>query len=75
MQSTYLTLSVLKNTCICMHKTPGALRGSERVISRDVVMKNHFFSDFLSTLLLDCLYNLPSTPTEKGGTDPAWPVL
>lgn len=27
MQSTYLTLSVLKNTCICVHKTLGALRG------------------------------------------------
>lgn len=72
MWNAYHMLSVLKKTGIHMHQTPETLRGVENVIvPSDVVMKNHFFFDFLSTLLLDCLYN----PLGKGGTYPTWPVL
>lgn len=43
-----------------MQKTLGTLSGVERgIVSSGVVTKNHFFSDFLSTWLLDCSYNLP----------------
>lgn len=54
-----------------MHQTPGAVRGVGSVIvESDTGLKNHF-SDFLSTLLLDCLYNLPPPtphPHKKGHT-------